>query len=150
MALISLMSLLISQLPEKSVRRCLYSISSRSVFFFLAERRWQFWIKKLRLDLRLYPIIWLFSINFLGLNARICWSFSLKLFSHPRLFSVKAIRNLNGHSLGPYQIHAGKTVPIVRGGEQTRMEVSFKCIGSQFYSIFSAFLLILQLGHSLQ
>lgn len=38
-------------------------------------------------------------------------------------YSVKPIRNLNGHSLGPYQIHAGKTVPIVRGGEQTRMEV---------------------------
>ncbi|KAA0196964.1 Methionyl aminopeptidase [Fasciolopsis buskii] len=37
-------------------------------------------------------------------------------------YQVKAIRNLNGHSLGPYQIHAGKTVPIVRGGEQTRME----------------------------
>lgn len=36
---------------------------------------------------------------------------------------MKPIRNLNGHSLGPYQIHAGKTVPIVRGGEQTRMEV---------------------------
>ncbi|VDP70776.1 unnamed protein product [Echinostoma caproni] len=37
-------------------------------------------------------------------------------------YQVKAIRNLNGHSLGPYQIHAGKTVPIVGGGEQTRME----------------------------
>ncbi|THD23852.1 Methionine aminopeptidase 2 [Fasciola hepatica] len=37
-------------------------------------------------------------------------------------YQVKAIRNLNGHSLGPYQIHAGKTVPIVRGGEQTKME----------------------------
>ncbi|KAF6773617.1 hypothetical protein AHF37_07443 [Paragonimus kellicotti] len=37
-------------------------------------------------------------------------------------YQVKPIRNLNGHSLGPYQIHAGKTVPIVRGGEQTRME----------------------------
>lgn len=36
-------------------------------------------------------------------------------------YQVRAIRNLNGHSLGPYQIHAGKTVPIVRGGEQTRM-----------------------------
>ena len=31
---------------------------------------------------------------------------------------VKAIRNLNGHSIGPYRIHAGKTVPIVKG-EQT-------------------------------
>ena len=35
---------------------------------------------------------------------------------------VKAIRNLNGHSIGPYRIHAGKSVPIVRGGEATRME----------------------------
>ncbi|VDD80814.1 unnamed protein product [Mesocestoides corti] len=37
-------------------------------------------------------------------------------------YQVKPIRNLNGHSVGPYQIHAGKSVPIVRGGEQTRME----------------------------
>lgn len=37
-------------------------------------------------------------------------------------YQVKPIRNLNGHSLGPYQIHAGKTVPIVAGTEQTRME----------------------------
>ncbi|MEJ1277097.1 methionine aminopeptidase 2 [Cricetulus griseus] len=36
--------------------------------------------------------------------------------------SVKPIRNLNGHSIGPYRIHAGKTVPIVKGGEATRME----------------------------
>lgn len=36
---------------------------------------------------------------------------------------VKPIRNLNGHSIGPYRIHAGKTVPIVKGGEATRMEV---------------------------
>ncbi len=28
---------------------------------------------------------------------------------------VKAIRNLNGHSVGQYNIHAGKTVPIVKG-----------------------------------
>ena len=31
-----------------------------------------------------------------------------------RTYQVKAIRNLNGHSIGPYQIHAGKSVPIVR------------------------------------
>ncbi len=37
--------------------------------------------------------------------------------------SVKPIRNLNGHSIGQYRIHAGKTVPIVKGGEATRMEV---------------------------
>jgi methionyl aminopeptidase len=35
---------------------------------------------------------------------------------------VKPIRNLNGHSIGPYQIHAGKSVPIVKGGEAVRME----------------------------
>ena len=40
-------------------------------------------------------------------------------------FQVKPIRNLNGHSIAPYRIHAGKSVPIVKGGEATRMEVSF-------------------------
>ncbi|KAH0884527.1 hypothetical protein HID58_060623, partial [Brassica napus] len=39
-----------------------------------------------------------------------------------KVFPVKSIRNLNGHSIGPYQIHAGKSVPIVKGGEQTKME----------------------------
>ncbi|KAF2184316.1 methionine aminopeptidase 2-like protein [Zopfia rhizophila CBS 207.26] len=35
---------------------------------------------------------------------------------------VKCIRNLNGHSIGRYSIHGGKTVPIVKGGDQTKME----------------------------
>lgn len=36
---------------------------------------------------------------------------------------VKCVRNLNGHSIDAYQIHAGKSVPIVKGGEQgVRME----------------------------
>jgi len=39
-----------------------------------------------------------------------------------KVHQVKCIRNLNGHSIGPYQIHAGKSVPIVKGGEATRME----------------------------
>ncbi|XP_060080455.1 methionine aminopeptidase 2-like [Ylistrum balloti] len=39
-----------------------------------------------------------------------------------KTYQVKAIRNLNGHSIGPYRIHAGKTVPIVKGGEATKME----------------------------
>lgn len=38
-----------------------------------------------------------------------------------RLFPVKSIHNLNGHSIGPYQIHAGKSVPIVDNGDTTRM-----------------------------
>ncbi|KAJ3384819.1 Methionine aminopeptidase 2 [Lobulomyces angularis] len=35
---------------------------------------------------------------------------------------VKPIRNLNGHSIGLYQIHAGKTVPIVQRAESGKME----------------------------
>lgn len=38
--------------------------------------------------------------------------------THP----IKCIRNLNGHSIGRYQIHAGKTVPIVKNTDQTKME----------------------------
>ncbi|KAF2117528.1 methionine aminopeptidase 2-like protein [Lophiotrema nucula] len=37
-------------------------------------------------------------------------------------YPVKCIRNLNGHSIGHYNIHGGKTVPIVKGGDQTKME----------------------------
>ena len=36
---------------------------------------------------------------------------------------------MNGHGIGSYQIHAGKSVPIVKGGEQTKMEEG------EFYAI---------------
>ena len=39
-----------------------------------------------------------------------------------KTYPVQCIRNLNGHSIGPYQIHAGKSVPIVKGGDETKME----------------------------
>jgi len=39
-----------------------------------------------------------------------------------KTYQVKPIRNLNGHSIGQYRIHAGKTVPIVKGSEAIRME----------------------------
>ena len=42
-------------------------------------------------------------------------------------YPVKAVRNLNGHSIGPYQIHAGKSVPIVKGGDATKMEEGEGC-----------------------
>ncbi|CAN0922901.1 Methionine aminopeptidase 2A [Linum grandiflorum] len=42
---------------------------------------------------------------------------------------VKSIRNLNGHGIGRYKIHAGKSVPNVKGGEQTKMEEG------EFYAI---------------
>ena len=35
---------------------------------------------------------------------------------------MKCVRNLNGHSISPYRIHGGKSVPIVKGGDQTKME----------------------------
>ena len=39
-----------------------------------------------------------------------------------KTYPVKCIRNLNGHSIGPYQIHAGKSVPIVKTDDCTKME----------------------------
>ncbi|CAF4655023.1 unnamed protein product, partial [Rotaria sp. Silwood1] len=34
----------------------------------------------------------------------------------------KSIRNLQGHLIGQYHIHAGKSIPIVKGGEAIRMQ----------------------------
>jgi len=39
-----------------------------------------------------------------------------------KTYQVKPVRNLNGHSIGPYQIHGGKSIPIVKGGDATKME----------------------------
>ncbi|KAJ1989078.1 Methionine aminopeptidase 2 [Dimargaris cristalligena] len=39
-----------------------------------------------------------------------------------KTYQVKPIRNLYGHSIDPYIIHAGKSVPIVANGDQTKME----------------------------
>jgi len=39
-----------------------------------------------------------------------------------KTLKVKCIRNLNGHSIDPYRIHAGKTVPIVATNDTTKME----------------------------
>lgn len=46
-----------------------------------------------------------------------------------KVFPVKSIRNLNGHSIAPYKIHAGKSVPIVKNDDQTKMEEN------EFYAI---------------
>ena len=35
---------------------------------------------------------------------------------------VKAIENLSGHSINPYQIHGGKSVCLVKNNDQTKME----------------------------
>lgn len=38
------------------------------------------------------------------------------------VYPIKCIRNLNGHNIGDYVIHLGKTVPIVPNGDMTKME----------------------------
>lgn len=44
-------------------------------------------------------------------------------------YPVRPCRNLNGHSINPYQIHGGKSVPIIRTNDTTRMEEG------EFYAI---------------
>lgn len=39
-----------------------------------------------------------------------------------KTYPIKCIRNLNGHNIGEYTIHSGKTVPIVANGDMTKME----------------------------
>ncbi|KAH8740900.1 methionine aminopeptidase [Cryptosporidium ryanae] len=39
-----------------------------------------------------------------------------------KTYPIKAIKNLNGHSILPYQIHGGKSLPIVATVDSTRME----------------------------
>ncbi|XP_056906802.1 methionine aminopeptidase 2-like isoform X5 [Takifugu flavidus] len=72
------------------------------------------------------------GIKFAGIDVRLCdvgetiqevmESYEVEIDG--KTYQVKPIRNLNGHSIGQYRIHSGKTVPIVKGGEATRMEVS--------------------------
>lgn len=37
-------------------------------------------------------------------------------------YPIKCIRNLNGHNIGDFEIHSGKSVPIVPNGDMTKME----------------------------
>lgn len=39
-----------------------------------------------------------------------------------KVYPIKAIENLQGHSIMPYVIHAGKSVPIVKRQDNTKME----------------------------
>ncbi|CAD5114434.1 DgyrCDS3566 [Dimorphilus gyrociliatus] len=72
-----------------------------------------------------------------GIDVRLCdvgaaiqevmESYELEL--NGKTYPIKSIRNLNGHSISHYRVHAGKTVPIVKRGEATRMEEG------EFYAI---------------
>ena len=77
------------------------------------------------------------GIRTAGIDVRLCdigeavqetmESFEIELDG--KMVPIKCVRNLNGHSMGPYQIHAGKSVPIVKGGDATKMEEG------EFYAI---------------
>ncbi|KAL8455062.1 hypothetical protein Emag_001087 [Eimeria magna] len=40
------------------------------------------------------------------------------------VYPIKPIRNLTGHSIAPYRIHAGKSVPIVKCGQHSQAEIN--------------------------
>ena len=49
-----------------------------------------------------------------------------------RLTEWKAIRNLNGHSIGSYRIHAGKTVPIIKGKQRANVKNTLSASDSSY------------------
>lgn len=55
-----------------------------------------------------------------GLVAEIITSYEMEI--NGQMVPVKPIRNLYGHSIGNYRIHAGKSVPLVNNHDQTKME----------------------------
>merc|ERR1712085_72110 len=61
-----------------------------------------------------------------AIEETIC-SYELEL--NGKTTKIKPCRNLNGHSMAPYQIHAGKSVPIVKNSDTTFMEEG------EFYAI---------------
>ena len=38
-----------------------------------------------------------------------------------KVHQVKTVRNLNGHSIDPYKIHGGKSVPCVKNNTNVKM-----------------------------
>lgn len=48
--------------------------------------------------------------------------------------SVKSIRNLTGHSIEPYKIHAGKAVPIIKMAEDDE-EYDVKMEEGEYFAI---------------
>jgi methionyl aminopeptidase len=39
-----------------------------------------------------------------------------------KVYPVKVVKNLNGHSIDNYKIHGGKTVPCVKNNSNVKME----------------------------
>jgi methionyl aminopeptidase len=47
---------------------------------------------------------------------------SYEVVINGKTYPVKAVKNLCGHTIEPYKIHAGKSVPIVKKNDNTKME----------------------------
>lgn len=70
-----------------------------------------------------FIVLILSGIRVAGIDVRLCdvgeqiqevmESYEIELDG--KTYPIKAIRNLNGHSVAQYRVHGGKTVPIVKG-----------------------------------
>ena len=47
---------------------------------------------------------------------------SFEVVINGKTYPVKPVKNLCGHSIEPYKIHGGKSVPIVKNNDYTKME----------------------------
>lgn len=53
-----------------------------------------------------------------------------------KTYDIKPIRNLNGHTIEPYRIHGGKSIPIVRdSGDETKLEENEQLAIETFCSV---------------
>lgn len=62
------------------------------------------------------------GVRLTDIGAAVCEAMTADVDIGGTLYSVKPVRNLNGHNIEPYLIHGGKSVPIVENGDQTKME----------------------------
>jgi methionyl aminopeptidase len=71
------------------------------------------------------------GIKEVGIDVRVCDigavvhevydSYEIELDG--KTYDIKPIRNLSGHTIEPYHIHAGKSIPIIRdSGDETKLE----------------------------
>jgi len=77
------------------------------------------------------------GIKMAGIDVRLCdiggeikevmESYEVEI--NGKVYPVQSIKNLNGHNIDQYVIHAGKSVPLYNNGDTTRMEEG------EFYAI---------------
>lgn len=77
------------------------------------------------------------SISMVGVDARVCdigeavnevmSSFEVEI--NGKVIPIKPVRNLNGHSIEPYKIHAGISIPMVNNHDESKItdETFYAC-----------------------